>query len=101
MLYLICFDSGKDSIKIHLMSLSTGEPHPEVSTPIPAYTISPDRGNYAWITMREWCYNIRVHGDYLGIFFENVYGGDLGTRELCVWNWRTGELRMVSRAMSG
>ncbi|VDC03886.1 unnamed protein product [Peniophora sp. CBMAI 1063] len=86
--------AGKDSIKIHLQSLTSGDTHPEVTAPIPLYTISPDRGNYAWITMREWCYNIRVHGRYLGIFFENVYGGDLGTRELCVWDWRTGEMRL-------
>ncbi|KAK7470697.1 hypothetical protein VKT23_002119 [Stygiomarasmius scandens] len=63
--------------KIHLLSLSTGKPHPSTSSPILDFQ--------SRAVDDEWTFEIRISGQYLGIMFSGLI-----TEKLVMWNWQNG-----------
>ncbi|KAI0320318.1 hypothetical protein OF83DRAFT_612054 [Amylostereum chailletii] len=78
---------GPNLCRIHIRSLSTGDVHPSAPTsghiPYDLHVVPAERP--------LWSFTVRINGDFLGIFFISIDGAS----ELCVWNWKTGERKML------
>jgi hypothetical protein len=68
---------------IHILSMETGESHPEAAEPL--LSIRSDT------TPSPRAYFLRIRGAHTGV----LYLDQLGESEVRVWNWRTGELCLV------
>ncbi|KII87711.1 hypothetical protein PLICRDRAFT_54778 [Plicaturopsis crispa FD-325 SS-3] len=76
-------DAVEPSCRIHLLSLSTGRPHPSVSG---SSVLSHTPAEYD----SDWWYTIQICGKHIGVMlFDPAESG-----ELLVWDWTVGELKL-------
>ena len=79
-------------VNIHLRSMKTGKSHPGTSTPVISHTTrleDVDRCGFF----------IRTVEDRLGLLYHPYHHIDHPVKdELCIWNWKTGELLSVSQS---
>ena len=69
-------------LELHARSLLTGAKHPHSSHPTVKLRFSADED-----LILRWTYEIQIHGDYVGILAGHIF--------FCVWDWRTGAVKMV------
>ncbi|KZT30761.1 hypothetical protein NEOLEDRAFT_1054001 [Neolentinus lepideus HHB14362 ss-1] len=71
------------SIRVHLRTLSTGEPHPSTSQPaIVSHSVDEFPPSY----------QIQICGDYIGVC---SMGSVTGVSRLAIWNWKMRQLQMT------
>jgi len=76
------------SVKVHLLRLSDGDPHPCAKKPLLEYEIplSP--------TERGWALEVVIRENRLGCLFTSALGNECADH-LVVWDWTTGDLVKV------
>ncbi|THG94950.1 hypothetical protein EW026_g6612 [Hermanssonia centrifuga] len=76
--------SGNGIHRVHLRTLSSGQPHPKACNPA-VISHAPDGENFSFA--------IQIADEYLAILF--IASGEDSRSELIVWNWRTGNVEMA------
>ena len=83
-----CQTHHQRSVKVHLLKLSDGKPHPRAKMPLLEYEIPLTPTEHGWEL------EVVIWGDQLGCLFTSAFENEW-VDNLVVWNWTTGDLVRV------